>query len=103
MVVTPTMIIFGPVLRACWLAKHHQLYSDMGDDIVMQSISLLITFTYHHDTAHGQRHRLTVALPSNRLSSVPPPSAEGVRCNTTLILRMVGLSLVPQFVNENPD
>src|SRR6185437_1515882 len=31
----------APFSRACWLDKHHQLYSELGADIVMESISLI--------------------------------------------------------------
>jgi len=30
----------APFLRACRLVKHHQLYLDLGADIVMESITL---------------------------------------------------------------
>src|SRR5262249_17047035 len=30
----------APFSRSCWLALHHQLYSGLGADIVMESISL---------------------------------------------------------------
>jgi len=29
----------APFLRACWLVLAHQLYSDLGADIVMESIT----------------------------------------------------------------
>src|SRR5262244_107111 len=31
----------APFSRACWLALHHQLYSGLGADIVMESITLI--------------------------------------------------------------
>jgi len=35
------MIMFGSFLRAGWLVQHLQLYSGIGADIVMESITLI--------------------------------------------------------------
>src|SRR5262244_1080454 len=44
----------APFSRACWLALHHQLYSGLGADIVMESIT---PTTFHAPQASQPRKR----------------------------------------------
>ena len=52
-----------PFSRACWLGKHHQLYSGLGADIVMESITL---------TTLGNCSPGTRSAPAGRSLPAPP-------------------------------
>src|SRR5262249_22742219 len=62
----------APFSRACWLALHHQLYSGLGADIVMESIS----------PTTGRDRRFDTGLLSTILASgtIPGPKVSISAC-----------------------
>jgi hypothetical protein len=44
--------LLGSFSRDCWLVQHHQLYSGLGADIVMESIALK-TPDFGEEKAHA--------------------------------------------------
>ncbi len=60
MSVIDSMTSSAPFSRACWLVQHHQLYSGIGADIVMESFHSLTGLL---DTSWGANLALLLRLP----------------------------------------
>src|SRR5215472_1544006 len=102
--------MFGSFLRACWLASHHQLYSGIGADIVMESITLTMPLGTQSrlpitQTEWKSSHLGSILVPSCGVGASSLPTIEQKRGDASSAAALVSkplLTKIPLCVGRRP-